>query len=400
MLVVIIVLCILVAFGVWEYQVHLHNVRHVPLRVHVNGTRGKSSVTRLVAAGLRAGGIPTCAKTTGSRPRMILEDGREYTVQRQGRANIIEQVRAISTAARRKAKAIVVECMALNPTLQHLSEKMMVKSTIGAITNARPDHLDVMGPAVEDVARALTGTIPKKATVVTAETNPALLEILRSGARAKNTELLNTTPAGLGVTEEMLRGFSYVEHPENVALALKVCELAGVAPEVALRGMHAAEPDIGVLRIVHLAFYAKEIDFINAFAANDPESTLFIWNRVLRLFPDDRQRVAILNCRADRGPRSVQLGEILPRLDKMDRALITGSGTRLAVEAALRQGLVAEKIIEMEEPRPGDVFERAVAQIAHAGTVFGMGNIGGGGGAILEYFQNRSVQPDNHARED
>jgi hypothetical protein len=40
------------------------------------------------------------------------------------------------------------------------------------------------------------------------------------------------------------------------------------------------------------------------------------------------------------------------------------------------------------------VFERAVAQIVKAGTVFGMGNIGGGGAAIVEYFENRATVPE------
>jgi UDP-N-acetylmuramyl tripeptide synthase len=53
-------------YGVVEYRVHLANLRAIPIRVHVNGTRGKSSVARLIAAGLRAGDIRTVAKTTGS----------------------------------------------------------------------------------------------------------------------------------------------------------------------------------------------------------------------------------------------------------------------------------------------------------------------------------------------
>ena len=40
----------------------------------MNGTRGKSSVTRLVAAGLREGGLKTFAKTTGTAPRVIDSD--------------------------------------------------------------------------------------------------------------------------------------------------------------------------------------------------------------------------------------------------------------------------------------------------------------------------------------
>ena len=394
MIVVPIILGVLLIFGVWEYQLHLRNLRRVPLRIHVNGTRGKSSVTRLIAAGLRASDINTCAKTTGSRPRMILEDGSEYTVQRQGRANIIEQLRAVAVAARRKSHALVVECMALNPALQRLSEKNMIQSSIGAITNVRADHLDVMGPAVEDVALALTGSMPHSGTMVTAETDPHLLEILREGAKLSKASLVVTTPESENVSEEDMLGFSYVEHPQNVALALKVCELAGADRQKAVTGMHSAEPDLGALRIVHLAFYAKEIAFINAFAANDPDSSLFIWNRVVDLFPGDVQRVVILNCRSDRGPRSVQLGEILPRLKNLDRALLTGSGTRPALEAALRNGIHPEKIIEMEDVRAEDIFERSVAQIGKAGMIVGMGNVVGLGNAIVEYFQNRSKAED------
>ena len=52
--------------GVLEFQLHKRSLNLIPLRIHVNGTRGKSSVTRLIAAGLREGGMRTFAKTTGT----------------------------------------------------------------------------------------------------------------------------------------------------------------------------------------------------------------------------------------------------------------------------------------------------------------------------------------------
>jgi poly-gamma-glutamate synthase PgsB/CapB len=390
----LIVLGVLLGFMAWEYQVHLRNRRKVPLRIHVNGTRGKSSVTRLVAAGLRAGGMTTCAKTTGSRPRMILEDGSEYTIQRQGRANILEQLRAVAVASRRGAQALVAECMALSPPLQVLSEEKMIRSSIGVITNVRADHLDVMGPAVEDVARALGGAMPRENPLVTAEDDPELLKILKQAAEKQKAELVCVTPDGEGITEEIMRKFPYVEHPENVAVACKVCELAGVERERALEGMAKATPDLGALRIIHLAFFAKEIDFIHAFAANDPDSTLVIWNLVTKLFSKERQNVVILNCREDRPQRSVALGDALPRMEGIHRVLLTGTGTRIAMEAALKKGMHPEKMIVLENPRPEDVFERAVAQIVKTGTVFGVGNVGGGGAGIIEYFENRAAVPE------
>jgi gamma-polyglutamate synthase len=389
-----VVLGIIVFAGIWEYQLHLRNLAKVPIRIHVNGTRGKSSVTRLITAGLRAGGMAACAKTTGSAPCMILEDGSEYTIQRQGRANIIEQARAISVAARRNAKVAVLECMALNPRYQAFCEEVLVRSTVGVITNVRADHLDVMGPTVGDVAKALAGTTPKAGRLVTAETNESLLNILVQSAQQHHTEFIQATGENQQVTDEEMRGFSYIEHPDNVALSLKVCSLLGVARTQALKGMVEARPDIGVLRVIHLAFYAKNIDFINAFAANDPDSTMAIWERILRLFPGSLQRVLLLNCRSDRTQRSVQLGELLPQLKQVDHALITGTGTRAAVDAALEKGFDPEKMIIMENNRVDEVFERTVAQIPHTGLVYGIGNIGGLGHSIVEYFQNRATMPE------
>ncbi|MBN2493161.1 MAG: poly-gamma-glutamate synthase PgsB [Deltaproteobacteria bacterium] len=389
----------LVAFGLWEYLSHVANQRAVPIRIHVNGTRGKSSVTRLIAAGLRAGGISTCAKTTGSRPRMILEDGSEYTIQRQGRANIIEQVRAVAVTARRGARALVAECMALNPGYQNLCEDVMLRSTVGVITNIRADHLDVMGPTVMDAALAMGGTAPRRGLLVTAETNPDLLAVLARVCQRRGTELLPVSAESEQVTEDMMRGFGYIEHPENVALALRVCRFVGVEPDVAIRGMYVAEPDIGALRYYRLAFFAKKIGFVNAFAANDPFSTLAIWSRILRLFPDHPRRIVILNCRADRPHRSMQLGEILPDLEALDHALLTGSGTRLAYQAALKKGMHPEHMTVMEEAMPGAIFERSISLLGKSGTVFGMGNIGGGGTTIVEYFQNRAFMPGEEGEE-
>ena len=63
-------------------------LRRVPRRIAVAGTRGKSGVTRLIAAGLRASGAKVLAKTTGSKPVLILPDGSEREIARPGPASI------------------------------------------------------------------------------------------------------------------------------------------------------------------------------------------------------------------------------------------------------------------------------------------------------------------------
>jgi hypothetical protein len=49
----------------------------------------------MIAGAFREHGLRTYAKTTGTLPRMIMEDGREYPIYRPTGANIIEQLRAL-----------------------------------------------------------------------------------------------------------------------------------------------------------------------------------------------------------------------------------------------------------------------------------------------------------------
>ncbi|HAG61481.1 MAG TPA: poly-gamma-glutamate synthase PgsB, partial [Coxiellaceae bacterium] len=142
-----------------EQRRHLRYLRSIPTRIHVNGTRGKSSVSRLIAAGLRAGGVRTCAKTTGTLAQFIDPKGKEEPIYRIGHTNVIEQLRIIRKSAELNAEALVIECMAVQPLLQSLCECKIVQSTHGVLCNARPDHLDVMGPTEKDVALALAGTV-------------------------------------------------------------------------------------------------------------------------------------------------------------------------------------------------------------------------------------------------
>src|SRR6476660_4712029 len=95
--ILIIITLLVVVTAAVEAVLHRRSLKRIPIRIHVNGTRGKSSVTRLIAAGLRAGGIPTCAKTTGTLPRMILPDGSEYPVYRPSTPNVLEQLRIVET---------------------------------------------------------------------------------------------------------------------------------------------------------------------------------------------------------------------------------------------------------------------------------------------------------------
>ena len=95
--------------GILEYQFHMRSLAAVSLRIHVNGTRGKSSVTRLIAAGLREAGIRTFAKTTGTAPRVIDSEGKDRIIHRLRLPSIGEQTRLLSYFAGEKPDAVVMD---------------------------------------------------------------------------------------------------------------------------------------------------------------------------------------------------------------------------------------------------------------------------------------------------
>ena len=383
------VLLLAVAFliyGVVEYRVHLANLRAIPIRVHVNGTRGKSSVARLIAAGLRAGGVRTVAKTTGSAARYIHPDGGEEPVSRPGPPNIREQLGIVRSARREGARALVLECMAIRPDLQWLCEHKIVKATVGVITNARPDHLDVMGPTVDDVAVALAGTVPTGGALFTSE--HARLQTFAEQAAGQGTEVHEVLHEA--ADQGLSQGFRYVEHLENVVLALAVCEHLGIPGDVAVKGMRDATPDPGALFLHKVHEGGKEIEFVSAFAANDRDSTVAIWNTLNPHSDPDRTVIVIASMRADRPDRVFQFGEIIADDLPADHYILTGGMTHPVKSIARGRGLADERIHDLGGKSAEDVFRKVVELTPERAIVVGVGNIGGAGGQILSLFRERS----------
>ena len=306
--------------GLIEFQLHSRSLKSIPLRIHVNGTRGKSSVTRLVAAGLREGGLKTFAKTTGTAPRVIDPQGKDRIIHRLRLPSIGEQVRLLRYFATEKPDAVVMECMAVQPQYQWIAEHQMIKSHIGVITNVRPDHLEEMGPTEEDVAHSLCNTVPNKAVLITAEDQKP--EILKAVAKKNNSQIIFSDPAS--VSEKEMDSFSYIEHSSNVAIAIDVCEKAGVDRETSLIGMHKVQPDVGALVIWDLMIKEKTYKFVNGMAANDPVSTLRIWNSINDRYGLGKKTCVFFNSREDRLGRTEQMIKLALNKIKPDFFIIRG----------------------------------------------------------------------------
>ena len=387
--VLLIVFIIVSIYGIIEFYLHQKRIYSIPIIIHVNGTRGKSSVTRLIGAALREGGIQTITKVTGTYPRLILENGIEVGIYRKADANIIEQLSIVKFASKRKAQALVMECMAIQPQYQWITENKMLHSTIGVITNIRLDHIDVMGYTLPEIAEALGNTIPKKQNLFTSE--KILFNKLKEMSDKRNTRIHLADENIL--TEEEMKGFGYIEHKENVALALAISEHLGIDRKTAFRGMYKALPDAGALRLSRVNVFNKKINFFNAFAANDPQSTLMIWQKIKAEIGLTGTRIILLNTRQDRLDRAKQLAGMIgsEMKDDFDHLILIGQSSEIVEELAVSNGVKRNKIVNLGWTEPEAVFEAVLAFTAEHSTVVGIGNMGGMGGKVADFFENRRV---------
>lgn len=370
-----------VVFG-WmlrERRRHQANLAAIGVRIVVNGIRGKSSITRLIAGGLRRSHLIVVAKTTGTAARFIYPNGREVPIKRPyDMVNVVEQVAIVNKAAGLGTDVLVAECMAVEPALQELNQRVLIQAGIVVISNVREDHLEEMGPTLDDVARSLARSMPIGGVCVTAETER--FDILHQEALNRDCALYYADPES--VTDEEMAPFTWITFKENVAIALLIANLCGVDRRTALLGMYTAPPDPGALKIGSVQRGEKVFRTINLFAANDPQSTLMNVDLLRRRGELSEDVYLVINCREDRVERNQQMGDIVARIDP-SHVFIIGSPTRSALQHIHPDYL--DRVVQIEGVQDGEYYLELLARDMpdYGATVIMIGNIHGMGEVLL-----------------
>lgn len=332
--------------------------------VHVNGIRGKSTVTRLIEAGLRAGGWKVFCKTTGTLPMTIGVDGAERPIHRPGKANIKEQLAILHQAVEQNAEILVIECMAVDPVLQHVAQHEMLRADIGVITNVRLDHTAEMGETLEEICDSLSNMIPRQGYLFTAD--EIFYPQLARNASKLDTQAHLSLPTG----EEPEFDF-----PENLALALAVCRHLGVEEQTALSGMLHYQRDPYALSLHRLPGGGV---FINGMSINDPQSTQLVFDRLVEKYGWDRNKlILVINNRHDRGYRTQHM-MMVAKILQPRRVWLLGAA-QITVERSIRRNIPGVEVVRYRQAE-----QLPLEQAEADAVIFAVGNLAGPGHKVME----------------
>ncbi|MGM0548593.1 MAG: poly-gamma-glutamate synthase PgsB [Bacillota bacterium] len=398
MQIIVFISLILIIAGIIDKKIHKNNLEKIPIIVHVNGIRGKSSTTRLTAAALRAGGLRVLAKTTGTAAKVIYPNGQEKDLIRHGPASISEQKKIVKLAVREKVDVLVIECMAISPEIQWSSENLFLKADYTIITNIRNDHLDKMGSNLKEIAQTICLSLPQSAHVISAEKN--LESLIKKEAKKRNNNYSSTKEVQLDKKE--LKPFKRTIFKENIACALKVAQLLKIDKKTALKGMYSVKSDPGSLKTYSYQTENRNIIFVNALAANDRDSTNLIWQRLTKKisnFPvENPDLYALINHRSDRAFRLKEFSNFLSYQDRFDGFLLSGD-LKLRQKILLKKEFNSKaKILNLKLPfyqlnktkKLTNFFNNLEPK--NDLIIFACGNIHGDGELISAYFEKFGVE--------
>ncbi|MBC8426449.1 hypothetical protein H8E07_20210 [bacterium] len=309
--------------------------RRIPLRIVVTGTRGKSSLVRILAAGLRDREPATWGKITGDAPLLLTSDHMSVPIPRRGPARIHEQRNLLFGAAGHGIRRLVLESMAISPTIMK-AEMRLIQPSLVVITNVFDDHRETLGGDRNRQRAAYLEALPADCRWLSADAE--LLDAAARSERYPEPLAVTTRPEGpdgdeAGVACELL----------NLADAA-LAEL-GLDTESAHAAMRAAA--VGTVpppRIV--PFLDRRVRLLDGFSANDLQSLDRLWRDWRRLLDDPVPWPVLFATRADRPLRTQQFCGWLAGRSDVAHVYVAGSHRTVAAWLLSRRGVPVSVVVE------------------------------------------------------
>jgi poly-gamma-glutamate synthase PgsB/CapB len=278
--------------------------------------------------------------------------------------------------------AAVVEIMSIHPENHLVETRRLLKPDLVLVTNFRVDHTAAMGETRDAVAAVLALDVPPGARVFVPQRE--CLPAFRAAVRERGGELIEVPP---DTASPQVGRFG-----ENQDLVYAAARSLGVDDRIIREGIGRARVDIGALGIWR--YQPTDIGTpcfrVSAFAANDPESTMLVHEEVMAALDVDSERcVGLLSLRPDRGDRTLQWVKALREgfLDRFSRLYVLGVHAS-ALARRLGRSDHAARVEVLRGSRPAEITQTALSGIRETGgAVFGFGNIGGAGEALVSHWR-------------
>ncbi len=386
MTILLITVFVFVLYLVYERVVLDRLRKSIPLVITVTGTRGKSTVVRLLASILRENGGVVLAKSTGSQAQYVLPDGTVEDVARRGLVSILEQKKALKKAVILKADCLVAEIMSIRPENHLVESQRILKPNMVILTNVRKDHTDAMGEREDDIARVLNLDFPKGAAVYVSQDSQQYID--EEIVQTRSLQLRVVPRTSMLSPADPKSPLPRNEFSENLDLVAAVARGLNIEDAVIVRGIQNAIHDIGRFTIWSLQLNGKKIFAVNAFAANDPDSTLKVLAKTHELLAGKpRAFTGLLNLRADRPERTLQWIEALNSgVAKEFSQLYVLGGHANVVKRKI------DKTLTVASKSPDTVTQTIAEHMEEDEVLFGFGNIRGAGEQLVEYWRREGKE--------
>jgi poly-gamma-glutamate synthase PgsB/CapB len=336
--------------------------------IAITGTRGKSTTVRFLTFFFQKSGYRTLGKITGTKASMIYPDGSFHSIKRKGNTSIIEQKRCLlKTAFKLRPEILITEIMSVTPEYQKMETRNILSPDYLVITNVKEDHMGVSGNSKEEIAKMFVKSAPKKTLCCTIESERNNFQTI------ENTITFIPENETLKKLPELQPGFY-----ETLLIANYFVEKFDLDQSVFMDCINEFKKDDDV-------FYIKKKDentlFVNAFSANDPESTLKIIEDLKKDFPQFKIR-GVFCTRKDKPNRTNQWIKTFKENEELfDDLLVFGSHYSIIKRQRLP---FKNKKITKED------FEQVFTPSNEKNIFIGFGNYVKSGEIILDYWNEVS----------
>jgi len=331
----LIIVSLFVLFIITESVLLRRALTKIPLRIMVNGTRGKSTTVRILFELLRTAGQTVYAKTTGDWPQLFQPDGSLKTLKRMAPASIIENRHILWRWATRRPDALILECMALQPETQHILGRAIFRPTVTVITNILPDHKEVMGATLQDIGRSIAECLRRDTELFITQTYAGMLPEHSNNGRRHPLQITRCP-------------FPLPNIPQSI-LDESWTLIRAVAARLQINASAASSVFQNVWQEIDTAFDQKNrrhrLCFYNLFSVNDIESAGRFIDHLLKQQEPGAKTVFYLNCRADRPLRTRDFTGFLARNYTNAEFWLCGDGWAQAYRE-LRKALPTSAILK------------------------------------------------------